>query len=60
MRRLIEYINSAENRISVLHEQLAGVFRAVEWYVSGDTGQDSLRKALEDYRRGQEEVQRND
>lgn len=52
VRRLIEYIRSAENRIDVLHEQLAGVFKAIEWHTSGDWGRDSLTRALEEYRKG--------
>lgn len=52
VRRLIEYINSAENRIGVLHEQLRGVFHAVEWYISADYGDNSLIRELEKYRRG--------
>jgi hypothetical protein len=57
VRRLIEYINSAENRISVLHEQLSGVFKAIEWHDSGDWGKDSLHKALDAYRSGEKEGQ---
>lgn len=56
VRRLIEYINSAENRISVLHEQLRDVFHAVEWYDSGDYGKASLYKALDAYRSGEKEA----
>lgn len=52
VRRLIEYIKSAENRIGVLHEQLTGVFHAAEWYFSADYGKDSLVRELEKYRRG--------
>ena len=51
VRRLIEYIKSAENRIGVLHKQLSGVFRAAEWYYCGDYGKDSLIRELEKYRR---------
>lgn len=51
-RRLIEYVKSAEVRISVLQEQLADVFKAVEWYVSADYGRDTLEKKIEAYRRG--------
>lgn len=57
VRRLIEYIKIAENRISVLHEDLAGVFHAIEWYASGDWGKDQMHKALENYRNGQKEGQ---
>ncbi len=55
VRRLIEYVKSAENRISVLSEQLNGIFHAVEWYQSGDYGEDTLRKHIEQYRTGKEE-----
>ena len=50
VRRLIEYIKTAENRIGVLSEQLNNVFHAVEWWQSGDIGDDSMLKALENYR----------
>ena len=52
VRRLIEYIKSAENRIGVLHKQLEGVFHAAEWYYDADYGKDSLVRELEKYRRG--------
>ena len=52
VRRLIEYINSAENRIAVLNDQLHGVFKAVEWYRSADWGEGSLKEALDEYRQG--------
>lgn len=51
VRRLIEYILSAEVRIGVLSEQLTDVFHAVEWHISADIGDDSLAKTLEEYRR---------
>lgn len=50
VRRLIEYVLTAENRISVLSERLRDVFHAVEWYLSGDYGESSLREHLEQYR----------
>lgn len=50
VRRLIEYIKTAENRVGVLFENLKDVFHAVEWYESADIGEDSLQKALEKYR----------
>lgn len=50
VRRLIEYINSANNRISVLAEQLSEVMHAIEWYDSGDYGRDSVNRCLNDYR----------
>lgn len=54
-RRLIEYIQSARNRISVLSENLQDVFHAVEWYDSADIGKDSLIEHLEEYRTGTNE-----
>lgn len=52
VRRLMEYCRSAENRISVLFEQLENVFHDIEWYCSGDIGKDTLIKSLEKYRNG--------
>lgn len=54
VRRLIEYVKSAEIRIAVLAENLRGVFKAVEWYSSGDYGKDSLLDQLEKYRTKEE------
>lgn len=53
MRRLVEYIKTAENRITVLSEQLKGVMKAVEYYESCDYGRDDLDKAIEKYRKGE-------
>lgn len=53
VRRLIEYCLTAENRISVLFDNLSDVFHAVEWYYSSDYGEDSLIKELDRYRAGQ-------
>ena len=55
VRRLIEYIKSAEIRISILSEQLNPIFRAVEWRLSADIGDDSLLKVIEEYRTYKEE-----
>lgn len=52
VRRLIEYCKSAEIRISVLFEQLNGVFHDVEWERSGDIGTKTLIERLEKYRKG--------
>lgn len=54
VRRLIEYVKSAENRISVLSEQLNDIFHAVEWYQSADYGEGTLLKHIEKYRMGKE------
>ena len=49
-RRLIEYVESAKNRIEVLQANLRDVFHAVEWYHSADYGRDSVEKAFARYR----------
>lgn len=51
VRRLIEYLNSAYNRISVLHDQLRDVCKAVEWYLSADSSETRIDEAVETYRR---------
>lgn len=53
VRRLIEYCLTAENRISVLFDNLSDVFHAVEWYYSSDYGKDTLIEELDRYRAGQ-------
>ena len=55
VRRLIEYIQTAENRITVLADQLRGVFKAVEWNLSGDYGDKQTKEELEKYRKGAEQ-----
>ena len=52
VRRLIEYIKSARNRVDVLQAQLKPVLKAVEWYESADYGDTDLAKAIEEYRTG--------
>lgn len=52
VRRLIEYCKSASVRIEVLMNNLEDVFKAVEWRLSSDYGEDSLIEHLEAYRRG--------
>ena len=53
VRRLIEYCLTAENRISVLFDNLSDVFHAVEWYYSSEYSEDSLIEELDRYRAGQ-------
>ena len=50
VRRLIEYIEAAENRIGVLSEQLHDIMHAVEWRLSYDYGEDDLQHEIEAYR----------
>lgn len=52
VRRLIEYIKSARNRVGVLHQQLAPVLKAVEWCESCDISDEDLAKKIEKYRTG--------
>ncbi len=54
VRRLIEYVQTAENRIGILAAQLRDVFKAVEWNCSGDIGDKTLKEELEKYRKGAE------
>ena len=49
-RRLIEYNKSANNRVEVLGNQLNDMMHDIEWYDSGDIGEDTLAKRVEEYR----------
>lgn len=53
LTRLAEYIKSANIRVSVLHAQLRGVMRDLEWYDSCDIGEDTLKEHIEKYRQGE-------
>jgi phosphoenolpyruvate carboxylase len=50
MQRLAEYCKSANLRIGVLSEELSDVMQAIEWCVSGDSEEDSIKDAVENYR----------
>lgn len=50
MQRLAEYCKSANLRIGVLSEELSDVMQAIEWCASGDSGEDSIKNAVEEYR----------
>lgn len=50
VRRLIEYVLSARNRIEVMQENLREVFKAIEWEQSGDSGKDRVDRAIAAYR----------
>lgn len=52
VHRLAEYCKSAKVRIGVLFEQLNSVLHDIEWYESGDIGDESLKETLEKYRNG--------
>lgn len=49
-QRLVEYIKSARIRIETLFEVLSPVFKAVEWFDSGDWGKEALNNEILKYR----------
>lgn len=49
---LLLTLRQFENRIYVMQERLSNVWRAVEWWDSYDSGEESVKKALEEYRAG--------
>ena len=49
-QRLVEYIKSASIRIETLFEALSPVFKAVEWFDSGDWGEETLNNEILKYR----------
>lgn len=49
-QRLVEYIKSASIRIETLFETLSPVFKAVEWFDSGDWGEETLNNEILKYR----------
>ena len=60
VRRLIEYCLTAENRISVLFDNLSDVFHAVEWYYSSDYGEKDMLEAFDEYRKGKDVQEKAD
>jgi len=46
---LILIINQCFDRIDEITVRLAAVWKAVEWWDSGDSGEDDLKKALVEY-----------
>ena len=50
VRRLIEYIKTARNRIEVMHEELQDIFHAIEWNMSGDSSYQGVLDEIEKYR----------
>lgn len=48
-QRLVEYIKSASIRIETLFETLSPVFKAVEWFDSGDWGEETLNNEILKY-----------
>ena len=50
-QRLVEYIRSANIQIETLFKMLSPVFKAVEWYDSGDWGGETLDDEIWKYRK---------
>ena len=48
--RLLNEVRKAEVRINTLLEDLSPVWRAVEWWHSGDTSEDGFKRALDKWR----------
>lgn len=48
--RLIQMLRQAKVRLSVKIERLGPVWKAVEWWDSGDSGEDQVKSALKEYR----------
>jgi uncharacterized protein YPO0396 len=49
-QELLLTVRQYSNRINAMRERLQSVWRAVEWWDSCDSGEDELKKALDDYR----------
>lgn len=47
---LLLLLRQAEIRIQTRIDRLSKVWRAVEWWDSGDSGEDGLKQALSEYR----------
>ena len=54
-QRLIEYVKSARITVETLQDILAPVFKAVEWYESGDYSKGRMIEELEKYRKKETE-----
>lgn len=48
--QLLLTIRAAQNRIDVMKERLNPIFRAMEWWQSGDSGEECLKETLSEYR----------
>jgi len=47
---LLLTVRQYENRIQAMKERLHDIWRAVEWWESGDSGEEGVRDALDKYR----------
>lgn len=59
IRDLINYCKDAKQTIMDACERLHEVFRAVEWFDSGDIGEDDMQKEIKRYRNGKRNVEEN-
>lgn len=50
VQELLLTIRQYDNRISSMMNRLTDVMRSVEWWDSGDCGEDAVKKSLEKYR----------
>lgn len=50
-RDIIKQFNDARDKLFEEHAKLSGVWKAVEWYDSGDGREDSIKAELAEYRR---------
>ena len=48
---LLLSIRQFKNRIGTMSERLSGVWQTIEWWDSGDSGEETFKKALMEYRK---------
>ena len=53
--QLLLTIRQSRNRIDAIVKRLSPVWRAIEWWDSGDSGEDNVKDSLENYRGNQAE-----
>lgn len=47
---LLQIIRAYETRVSVIRDRLEPIWRSIEWWDSGDSGEDRFKEDLEEYR----------
>jgi hypothetical protein len=50
--KILLTLRQFKNQIDTMKDRLSVVWKAVEWWDSGDSGEDEVKKALEEYRKG--------
>ena len=48
--RLLQVIKQSRIRVQTIQNRLSGIWKAVEWYDSGDWGKESIEEAVKNYR----------